>query len=140
MTTTHHVTAQFNPGESRLVIDGVDVSRLVTKTGTAVTFNPDGQPVLTVRTAPGVTMDLDLEHAAVVVNHDRPLRALDILAGAGMEGDDAVTSLDTFILRAARHVAAEVASMSDQERLEHLTRVFGSDAVRVAHVLTRIGA
>lgn len=64
--------------------------------------------------------------------HD--LRALELLAAAGMTGADATTSLDTFIERTGRHFHSLTEFMPVEERSRYLTTVFGSDAVRVATI------
>ena len=64
------------------------------------------------------------------------LSALRKLHDAGIEGSDATTALDAFISRVSETLRAEVDGMGACERYGYLADRFGSDACRVAQVLT----
>lgn len=66
----------------------------------------------------------------------RQLTALARLEDAGLTGDDATTSLDTFIARTAAELATATEGMPAWERHDYLAARYGSDAVRAATVLT----
>ena len=64
------------------------------------------------------------------------LSALRKLHDAGIEGSDATTALDAFIGHVSESLRNEVAGMGACERYGYLADRFGSDACRVAEVLT----
>ncbi|NUO35650.1 MAG: hypothetical protein HOQ27_11385 [Dermatophilaceae bacterium] len=63
------------------------------------------------------------------------LRALDVLAAAGIEGTDATTALDMLLTRLGDELHAVGKLVSVGTREQGLTRRFGSDAARVAMTL-----
>lgn len=136
--TRHTVSARLTPGESQIVVDGLDISSATTKAGTRIHFDAAGRPVLTVQAMTDTTIDLTAEDVEVRVQHARPLGALQVLASAGdgIHGDDAVTALDTFIARAAQHLMAEAHRCERcASPTQHLASILGVDAVRVAAVM-----
>lgn len=65
----------------------------------------------------------------------RQLRALEALNAAGIEGDDATTSLDTLIRRLVELASRQVQGLTPHARHDYLVGKVGNDAIRTLSVL-----
>lgn len=65
----------------------------------------------------------------------RPLRALELLAAAGIDGTDATTAVDTLIVRLVDLACRQVDGLTPRARHDHLVGKVGSDAIRALSTL-----